>query len=144
MSGEAPRSGSILWVHDAMLSTRWLRPGEPAVFVFDEAWIRDAGLSLKRLVFLAECLEAMPGVEVRRGGVVEEVTAFAAEHDAGVVRTVDAAYPRLHRQRERLAERLTLEVQPPPAFVDHPVPAADLRSFSRYWKKHGRAASRRG
>ncbi|BAM04022.1 hypothetical protein PSMK_18630 [Phycisphaera mikurensis NBRC 102666] len=132
----------MLWVHDAMLSERWLRKGEPAVFVFDEAWIRDAGLSLKRLVFMAECLEAMPGVEVRRGEVVGEVLAFAAEHGAGVVRTVDAADPRLRRQREVLAESIEVERTRPPAFVDEAVPPADLRSFSRYWKKHGRAAKR--
>lgn len=137
----APAS-SVLWVHDAMLSARWLRPGEPAVFVFDEGWIADAGLSLKRLVFMAEAVEAMPGVQVRRGDPVEEVLAFAQESRAGVVRTVDAAYPRLRRQRERIAGTLELELTRPPAFVDKAVPPEDLRSFSRYWKKHGKSVRR--
>ena len=135
-------SASVLWVHDAMLSERWLRPDEPAVFVFDEGWIADAGLSLKRLVFMAEAVDAMPGVEVRRGNPVEEVLAFAREHGAETVRTVDAAYPRLRRQRERIAGTLNLEVVRPPVFVDKAVPPEDLRSFSRYWKKHGKAAKR--
>lgn len=133
---------AVLWVHDAMLSDRWLRAGEPAVFVFDDRWIAEAGLCLKRLVFMAECLEALPGVEVRRGDVVEEIREFAAGHQAGRVRTVAAVDPRLRHQIAALADAPGVEVVSPPALVDRPVPDADLRSFSRYWKKHGDAARR--
>lgn len=136
MSGSA----TVLWVHDAMLSARWLRSGEPAIFVFDEAWIREAGLSFKRLVFMAECLEAMPGVEVHRGNVVAEVRRFAQAHGGATVRTVTAADPRLRRQIAELEAAPGLVQVPPPAFVAQTVPEADLRSFSRYWKKHGGAA----
>ena len=129
MSGD--QQAEVMWVHDAMLSPAVLREGVPAVFVFDEAWI----------VFMAECLEEMPGVQVRRGDVVQEVGDFAAAHGAGVLLTHRAADPRLVRQVEALAG--TLEVQPvgPEPFVELPA-QPDLKRFSRYWRKAERALKR--
>ncbi|MEM8781462.1 MAG: hypothetical protein AAGE65_01280 [Planctomycetota bacterium] len=125
---------TMLWVHDEMLRPGVLRPGEPACFVFDEQWVRDAGISLKRLVFIAECLEQMPGVEVRRGDVIEELSDFAEEHAVTTIRTQVTPLPRLRSQIDRLGERFELEFFHEPAFVVLPG-RVDLKRFSRYWNK---------
>lgn len=131
MSG-SPKS--ILWVHDEMLRPDLLRDGEPAVFVFDEQWIRDAAISLKRIVFMAECLEQMPGVEIRRGDVIHEVSVFAEQHGVTTIRTQVTPLPRLRLQIDRLAGRFEMEFVHEPAFVALPG-RVDLKRFSRYWNK---------
>ncbi|MEM1444592.1 MAG: hypothetical protein AAGF84_00915 [Planctomycetota bacterium] len=125
---------TMLWVHDEMLRPEVLREGEPACFVFDDQWIRDAEISLKRLVFMAECLEQMPGVEVRRGGMVAELSAFAEAHGVSAIRTQVTPLPRLRSQIDRLGERFALEFVHEPPFVALPG-RVDLKRFSRYWNK---------
>lgn len=124
----------MLWVHDEMLRPSVLRDAEPACFVFDEQWIADARISLKRIVFMAECLEAMPCVEVRRGDVIEELAAFAETHDVSMLRTQVTPLPRLRSQIERLGSRFEIELFHEPTFVGLPG-KVDLKRFSRYWNK---------
>ncbi|TWT47695.1 deoxyribodipyrimidine photo-lyase [Botrimarina hoheduenensis] len=123
-------SAAVTWVHDEMLSATVLTPGQSAVFVYDEAWLRCEGMSLKRIVFMHECLCEMPGVEVRRGDVVHEVRAFAERHSAHVIETFASRDPRLQAQARELGAQL-LEPEP---FIDLPA-GVDLKRFSRYWRR---------
>ena len=123
-------SGSITWIHDEMLSPKWLSPEQPAVFVFDEEWIRTEQLSLKRLVFIYECLLDMPGVEVRKGDVIAEVTSYCEDLGASVILTARSPLPRIKRQGLQLGVDW---IQPEP-LVTLP-DNCDLKRFSRYWRK---------
>lgn len=130
---------AVLWVHDEMLRPNVLRDGEPACFVFDKRWLRDAGISFKRVVFMAECLEDMPGVQVRKGNLIEEVSSFAEEHQATTIRTQATPLPRLQQQIEQLGERFAIELFHELPFVELPG-RIDLKRFSRYWNKAKRHA----
>jgi hypothetical protein len=124
----------LTWLHDEMLSPRWLRGGQPAVFVFDDAWIAAERLSLKRLVFLYECLAELPGVEVRRGDVVSEVIAVAQRLGATRIETARSPLPRLKRQGDELG----VEWIEPEPYVEL-TGRVDLKRFSRYWNKAQRS-----
>jgi hypothetical protein len=125
---------SILWVHDEMLDRRLVVPDQPAIFVFDDTWLADEQVSLKRVVFMYECLLDMPGVEIHRGDVVSEVRAFAARHRASVIETMASPLPRLKSQARELGA--TFRAAEP--FCDLPA-EVDLRRFSRYWRKAERS-----
>ena len=88
----------ILWIHEEALgpANPALQdyPDAAAVFVFDEAWIREQRISRKRLGFLYEsCLE-LP-VTLRKGDVAAEVLRFAERHGADGVVTSRPVDPRL-------------------------------------------------
>jgi deoxyribodipyrimidine photo-lyase len=127
----------VLWIHGEALGPAnpalVAYPEAPAVFVFDRELIAQAGLSLKRLGFLYECLLELP-VTLRHGDVVEEVLAFARRHGADGVVTSAAVDPRFAALRERIAAELPLQVLEPEPFVELPEPL-DLRRFSRYWRR---------
>lgn len=127
----------VLWIHGEALGPAnpalEAHPGAPAVFVFDRELIAQAGLSLKRLGFLYECLLELP-VTLRHGDVAEEVLAFARRHGADGVVTSAAVDPRFAVLRERIAAQLPVQVLEPEAFVELPEPP-DLRRFSRYWRR---------
>ena len=127
----------VLWIHGAALGPAnpalVAHPGAPAVFVFDRELIAQAGLSLKRLGFLYECLLELP-VTLRHGDVAQEVLAFARRHGADGVVTSAAVDPRFEQLRERIAEQLPVVVLEPKPFVVLPEPL-DLRRFSRYWRR---------
>jgi len=137
----------ILWIHGEALGPAnpalLARPGQPAVFVFDDALISGAGamqsqgLSLKRLGFLYECLLELP-VTIRRGDVAAEVLAFARRHDADGVVTTAAVDPRFAQLCAPITAALPLQVLPVEPFVDlgaGALPPGDLRRFSRYWRR---------
>ncbi|MEB3185236.1 MAG: hypothetical protein VKM97_05055 [Cyanobacteriota bacterium] len=131
----------VLWIHGEALGPAnpalQAHPGRPAVFVFDEALIRQQAISLKRLAFLYECLLELP-VAIRQGDVAEQVLAFAREHRADGVITSAAVDPRFETIRSAIARDLPVEVQEPKPFVPLPFEgqgAPDLRRFSRYWRQ---------
>lgn len=128
---------AILWIHGEALGPAnpalQAHPGRPALFVFDEALIREQGISLKRLGFLYECLLELP-VTIRQGDVAEQVLAFAREHGADGVITSAAVDPRFQTIRSAIACELPVEVLEPEPFVALDTPA-DLARFSRYWRK---------
>ena len=77
---DGPRKAgkALVWIHTDGLNPESPMLGEPAVFVWDQAWLEGEGITLKRLVFLAECLREMPGtVEMRVGDPGAEVLAAA-------------------------------------------------------------------
>lgn len=151
--GSQPPQSPVLWIQDEALgpANPCLRhhSGRPAVFVFDTEWIGGrssctagaAGppqpLSLKRLVFLYECLLELP-VTIRRGDGAAEVVAFARRHGADAVVTSAAVDPHFERQGGRIAAEFPVQQEVPEPFVTLPDPAGqslDLGRFSRYWRR---------
>jgi deoxyribodipyrimidine photo-lyase len=127
----------VLWIHGEALGptnpSLVAYPGAPAVFVFDRQLIAQAGLSLKRLGFIYECLLELP-VTLRYGDVAEEVLAFARRHRADGVATTFAVDPRFAGLHQRIVAQLPVQLLEPEPFVELPEPV-DLRRFSRYWRR---------
>lgn len=127
----------ILWIHGEALGPAnpalQTHPGRPALFVFDDALIREQAISLKRLGFLYECLLELP-VTIRQGDGADQVLAFAREHRADGVITSAAVDPRFDTIRSAIARELPVEVLEPEPFVAINTPP-ELRRFSRYWRQ---------
>ena len=127
----------IVWVHEEALGPANPAledyPGAPALFVFDEAWIKQQRISRKRLGFLYECCLELP-VTIRKGDVVEEVLAFARRHGADGVITSGAVDPRLNRNAAAIDRALPLWLLDGEPFVEMPRPPR-LGRFSRYWRE---------
>jgi hypothetical protein len=127
----------ILWMHGDCLSPQnaayQAYPNAPAVFVFDDALLAEMGITLKRVMFMYECLLEMP-VTIRRGDVVTEVLAFAYEQQAHSIATVDSPSPRFHRLCAAIGETLPVEVLEEIPFLDYDG-QLDLGRFSRYWRE---------
>jgi hypothetical protein len=123
----------VVWVHEGCLSPQGValmaHPGAPALFVFDEAYLRREGYTLKRIGFLYECLLDLP-VTVRKGDSVSLLRAFAQEHRASRIVTTATVCP-WHRA---VIGALSAETLAMPQLVEHPGPF-DLTRFSRYWNK---------
>jgi hypothetical protein len=126
----------IIWVHGDCLSPQnpALRayPGAPALFVWDDELLATYQLSLKRIVFITECLLELP-VRIFRGDVAEAVLTFAADHEADAIVTTESPSPRFAVISRRLTNNLPLLVLPIEPFVTARTPL-DLRRFSRYWQ----------
>lgn len=131
----------VLWIHAEALGPAnpalLAHPDRPALFVFDDDLLGGAAgpISLKRIVFLYECLLELP-VTIRCGAGAEEVLAFAARHRADGVVTSAWVDPQLGAIAATVAATLPLNVLEPEPFVDLPEPV-DLRRFSRYWRSAG-------
>jgi hypothetical protein len=132
---------TIVWVHADVLSPYGpafqAAPGAPAIFVWDEALLRDWQISLKRIVFIYECLLELP-VVIRRGDVAEEVVKFANEHNATHILTAESPSPRFRGICQQVAQTMPsgsrLEVLRVAPFLDYEG-EFDLKRFSRYWRK---------
>ena len=126
----------IVWVHGDCLSPQnpalQEYPDAPAIWVWDDALIEEWQLSLKRLTFIYECLLELP-VVIRRGNVAQEVLAFAKEHDANKVVTVDSPSPRFDNICNEIEPSLPVEVLQVEPFFEYDG-YIDLKRFSRYWK----------
>ncbi|MEH2160769.1 MAG: hypothetical protein V7K38_06910 [Nostoc sp.] len=129
-------SKQIIWVHGDCLSpySPGLQkyPDAPAIWVWDEALIDEWQLSLKRITFIYECLLELP-VVIRRGDVAQEILAFAKEHDANLVVTVDSPSPRFDDICNQMKGSIPMEVLEVEPFFDYDG-YIDLKRFSRYWK----------
>ncbi len=126
----------IIWVHGDCLSPKNPAlaeyPDAPAIWVWDDNLLEEWQISLKRITFIYECLLELP-VVIRRGDVATEVLAFAKEHDATQVVTVDSPSPRFDVICDRIKNSLSLEVLEVEPFFDYDG-FIDLKRFSRYWK----------
>jgi hypothetical protein len=132
----------ILWIHADNLSPHspaWqAHPHAPAVFVFDDALLSQWHISLKRITFIYECLLELP-VEIRRGDVAAQVSAFAQAHGASTIVTLNSPSPRFADIRAQLAGMgLTVQVLNDAPFVELEG-RLDLKRFSRYWDQARRA-----
>lgn len=129
----------IVWLHADNLSPRCtalqVAPDSPAVFVWDDELLNEWQLSLKRIVFIYECLLELP-VTIRRGDVAAEVATFAQEHGARRILTMASPSPRHRVLCQRIMQQMPkgsrLEVLRDPAFVETNA-RLDLKRFSRYW-----------
>jgi hypothetical protein len=128
---------TIVWVHgDALrIDSAAFRhtPGAPAIFVWDDVVIRGYGLSLKRLVFMYECLLDLP-LDIYRGDVATEVRGFAQRHAADTIVTMESVAPRFHHIVTELRQTHTVLVLADAPLVEAPA-GVDLGRFSRYWQK---------
>ncbi|MCS7071142.1 MAG: hypothetical protein NZM00_06525, partial [Anaerolinea sp.] len=95
----------VLWIHPYCLSPEnpvfRAYPGRPAIFVWDEEEIERESWTLKRLVFLRECLLELP-VEIQQGNVERCVREFATRHRASTIVTVADPSPRIRDLIRRL------------------------------------------
>lgn len=126
----------ILWVHGDCLDPQGphfrSHPQAPALWVWDEQLLAEWQLSLKRLVFIYECLVELP-VVIRRGGVVAEVLTFATEHQADGIVTTASPSPLFRQYVKVLEQSLPVTILPVEPFVDYDG-HIDLARFSRYWR----------
>lgn len=137
---------TIVWVHGDNLNPGGpapaAYPGAPAIWVWDDELLRAWRISLKRVVFIYECLLELP-VVIRRGDVAGEIGRFAAEHGATRVATAGSPSPRFAAVCAKLrAAGLAVEVLEEPPFVAAGRPL-DLKRFSRYWAVARSSALRR-
>ena len=133
----------LVWIHGDCLNP--LSPAlqtyaaAPRVFVFDQALIAQYRLSLKRIVFLYECLLEIPRIEIRQGDVAAELAAAARAHHCRRIVTAESVAPRFDQIRMALEREyhLSVEVIALEPFVElAPDVAAqlELKRFSRYWQ----------
>lgn len=133
---EHPRSSTIVWVHGDCLDPKGpalaAHPGAPAIWIWDDALLDEWGVTMKRLVFLYECLLELP-VTIRRGDVAAELLAFAREHGATRIATADSPSPRFAAIRDEVAASVPVEVLPVTPFLAYHG-QLDLARFGRYWR----------
>jgi len=111
------------------------------VFVSDRAWLERERPTLKRLVFLGECLADVPGVELHVGDPAEIVPARAAALGCDGVATADTPCPDVRRAAARIAAVLPVTIHHWPVFCDRSR-VRDLGRFSRYWQQVSASALR--
>ena len=127
----------MVWIHGDCLNPAQIalrrHPDSPAIFVWDDALLRRRQVTLKRILFIYECLLDLP-VVIRRGRVAQEIIAFAEEHKTRTVVTAGSVSPGFERICHQLrAHGLLLTIYDEEPFIDIPQ-ETDLRRFSRYWR----------
>ncbi|MEM7681775.1 MAG: hypothetical protein AAF288_07450 [Planctomycetota bacterium] len=136
---------ALTWLHHEDLnpqSPAWAAARQahgldtPAVVIFDRPRIERRGYTLKRVVFLYECA-IETGAELYDGDPLDLLQKLLAQHHAEALYATRTADPRITAQGDRLGVAWV----DPPAFVTLPGPA-DLKRFSRYWRKAERLAGR--
>jgi deoxyribodipyrimidine photo-lyase len=114
-------------------------PETPRLFVVDDDWLAAEQPSLKRLVFLFECLAEIPGIEVVAGDPREIVPARAAAQGCDAVAVAESSCPRQRAASDAIAAVIPVLTQAWPRFCDRSR-VRDLGRFSRYWQKAGPSA----
>ena len=114
-------------------------PGRPCLSVIDPAWLLRERPTLKRLVFLFECLADVPGVEVIVGDPRIVIPERAAAYGCDGVSLADTPCPLVRAAAAEIAVQLPVEVRAWPTFCDHSR-VTDLGRFSRYWQQVKRSA----
>lgn len=136
---------AIVWVHEDCL-----RPGNPALlaypqapaaFIWEDAMLEAGGYSLKRVVFVYECLLELP-VEIYRGPVVETLLALAEREGAEAIATAESLNPVFAETVLALERNLRVEIHAGEEFLPREMDA-DLRRFARFWKRAEAHAFRR-
>lgn len=116
-------------------------PDAPRVFVLDPAWLEAERPTLKRLLFIFECLADIPGVEVWQGKPREVVATRARAHGCRHVVVAPTPCPRIRRAAEALSTELPVVASEWPEFCDRSR-VRDLGRFSRYWSQVSASALR--
>lgn len=138
-----PLGKALLWIHSDSLNPMLLEThkdkSSSAAFIWETDWLRRNNISLKRVVFLAECLRSFPSsLSIRVGPPAHELLALAQSSGATYLLAVRTPDPHL------LAIAAAIEVSLPIVWLDLSpfLPLADseqqdgldLRRFSRYWQ----------
>jgi hypothetical protein len=139
---------TVVWIHGDCLSPHnpalVQNPAAPAIYVWDEALLREWGISLKRIAFMYECLLELH-VVIRRGDVAVEVAAFAREHSASRIVTAESPSPHFRKLAKQISLAMPsgsrLEVVKVEPFVEFKG-TLDLKRFSRYWNVVKKSAFR--
>lgn len=134
----------MVWVHGDCLSPTnpalQAHPQRPAVYVWDEQLIAEWRISLKRILFMYECLLALD-VEIVKGDPAEALPLYADRHQCQRIVTVESVSPHFEQICQRLgAAGYTIEILPMPVFVALDNSQLKLKSFSSYWRKAQQAA----
>jgi nucleotide-binding universal stress UspA family protein len=132
---------TVVWVHGDMLNPKHpalvQNADAQALYVWDDALLREYEMSFKRVVFIYECLLELP-VVIRRGEPAAEVLRFAAEHGASRIVTGASVSPRFIQLCATISAGLgeggTLDVVAETPFVTVSGPL-DLKRFARYWQQ---------
>ncbi len=133
----------LIWVHSDCLdphsSALQQYANRPAAFVFDEDLLAHYHLSLKRIVFMYECLLEIPDIQIRKGDVLAELLNALQEHDCERIATVASVAPYFAQIVAGLRQQnIAVEILPAPAFVKlspSDEERLDLKRFSRYWQQ---------
>jgi deoxyribodipyrimidine photo-lyase len=130
----SPIPDALAYIHDYAL-----RPTNPALLAADvSAFIWDpdryAKHSLKRLVFISECLSELPTTSQHIGHTAELLTHLLATTDKKRIVTTATPDPFIRRSLDTLSRTIAVEVLPDDPFVTLTGPL-DLTRFTRYWKK---------
>ena len=125
---------TLIWVHDDAISRdhpvfEEAGEGARAVFVYDADYYRDRGYSLKRLVFIMECVEDA-GIEVLEGPFADTLLSLSPDHIC-VAKTPN---PHYRDVMETLRQSTEVKSVAAPAFA-RVGDGIDLKRFFRYWKK---------
>lgn len=127
----------VIWVHIDALSRehpvfKEAGEGARAVFVWDAGDFARRDWTLKRCVFVMECVEDM-GVDVVEGPYAEALSALAPS----AVFMAETADPALQAVADALDVHVTRVAEPP--FSDVPA-TTDMGRFFRFWNKARRSA----
>jgi len=151
----APAATVAVTRHDAARPLVWLTldsaaetspaaslyPASPRLFVIDPAWLDAERPSLKRIVFLIECLAEVPGVELLLGDPRIAVATRAADLGCDAVAVAETSCPRARAAAAAISATLPVATLPWPPFCDRSK-VRDLGRFSRYWEKVSASALR--
>lgn len=118
-----------IYVHDEMLSGAHplLRRPMAKVFVFDD--FLHGNWPLKRLQFMADCLNELQDVEIWAGNTRE----ILKERGVGQIITQESP----NKQLKALLEPFNPVYQPEVKFAESEISEKRLKRFSRYWEKVG-------
>lgn len=109
-------------------------PAAPRLFVIDPAWLAAERPTLKRLLFLFECLADFPDLLLVEGDPAAVVPAAAAALGCDGVALAWTPCPRDRAAARAMAAALPVTVVNEPPLCDRSR-IDDLRRFSRYWQK---------
>jgi len=109
-------------------------PDAARVFVIDPRWLEEERPSLKRLVFIWECLADVPGVAIEVGDPRHVLPRRAAALGCDGLAVADTPCPLVRAAAADLAASMPIEIRDWPAFCDRGR-LTDLGRFSRYWQK---------
>lgn len=123
---------AVVWVHEDALNHLLLHHG-PALFVFDDEYLRGERYSLKRIAFIYECLLELP-VEIMRGETVRRLLDFARRHGGDEIVCASSPNPWIRARIAELQRSLPVRIVEPEPFV-RLSGEPDLKRFSRYWAK---------
>lgn len=136
-----PTQNTLIWVNEESLNpynpALQAYPEATPIFIFDDAAIEAAGWTLKRIMFVYECLLEIPNITIYRGSPIDILKSLLVEQRAQsitntIIATTPAVEPRLQQYMLTLEKLTQLEIHPIAPLVqkEH---IRDLRRFSRYW-----------